>query len=70
MATFDWDQTITVQNDDEVDAAVAVTTNNVKKKHIQGSIKFKSASVTRDSSHAANILAKERIYDAEFNSQV
>ena len=29
MATFDWDQTITVNNDDEVDAAVAVTTNKL-----------------------------------------
>ena len=70
MATLDWDPTITVHNDDEVDAAVAVTTNNVKKKQIQETIKFKSASATRDSSHAANISAKERADDAKFNFQV
>ena len=57
MATFDWDQTITVHNDNEVDAAVVVTTNNVKKKQTQETIKFKLASTTRDSSHAANISA-------------
>ena len=70
METFDWDQTITVHSDDEVDAAVAVTINNVKKKQFQETVQFKSASAARDSSHAANILAKERADDAEFKNNL
>jgi hypothetical protein len=75
MATFDWDQTITVHvepehsdkpnNNDEVDA-VAVSTYNLMKKQIQGTIKFKSASAARGVSHAANISARERAEDTEF----
>ena len=69
MATFDWDKTITVKNDDEVDVAVAVTTNNVKNKQIQETIKFKSPNVTKDLSHAANISANERADNAKFHFQ-
>ena len=69
METYDWDQTITVEGHDDVaplpEATVAVTADDSKKK-IQGTINFKSASTTRDQSHAANISAKECADDAEF----
>ena len=74
METFDWDQTITVHNDDEDQWTDQFSSSGYYKQCEEetnwGTIKFKSVSATRDSSHAANISAKERADDAEFNFQV
>jgi hypothetical protein len=50
VATYNWDQTITIESHDDVtplpQATVAVTADDSKREKIQGTMNFKSASAT------------------------